>query len=250
MSIGNVQVKPDHPLGTGELELRTRSIREVVRVVCLIVPMISPLLGAGCSATPSRQEQTSAVAGQDAVTVLLNYLGLEGRTMEQEMVDCVSDAIRRNHPDVRLVPPDEFRRVAFPNLAPDAAPRSPRYLGMLLDNTVFRERIALLHLRYVIMIGGETRVAQKGGMTMLPASVPGGPLPVGGWVRNNETELVASILDLAQTRPSAELNASASGTSWMVLLGLLPVGAPARTEATACAELGDAVARFLSLRDQ
>jgi hypothetical protein len=243
-------MKPDQPIGTRELELRTRSIREVVRVVCLIVPMILPLLGAGCSTTPSGQEQTSAVAGQDAVTVLLNYLGLEGRTMEQEMVDCVSDAIRRSHPNVRVVPPDEFRRVAFPDLTPDAAPRSPRYLGMLLDNTVFRESIAPLRLRYVIMIGGETRVEQKGGMTMLPASVPGGPFPVGGWVRNNETELVASILDLAQTRPSAELNASARGTSWMVLLGLLPVAASARTEASACAQLGDEVARFLTLRDQ
>ena len=221
-----------------------RSRWDVFRVVWPIALMGSALLWTGCTTPPSRPVETRDVAGGGTVTVLLNYMGLEGRAIEQELVACVGEGIRKVHPELRVVPPDEFRRVAFPDLAPDASPRSPQYLGMLLDNPVLRERIAPLRLRYVIMIGGDTRVTQRGGMTMLPASVPGGPLPVGGWVRDRQTELAASILDLTRARPTTELNASASGTSWLVVFGLLPVGAPALTEAQACAELGDKVAQF------
>src|SRR5215468_4103277 len=115
---------------------------------------------AGCSATtpPIANAPGALLPAGEAVTVFLNYFGLEGRAVEGELVGCIRDGIRRAHPELRVVPPDDFRRLAFPDLPPDAAPRSPHYLGMLLDNAAFRERIAPLNLHYLIAIGGETRV--------------------------------------------------------------------------------------------
>ena len=205
----------------------------------------------GCSET-SRGESPQLTNGAtahppagEAVTVFLNYFGLEGRAVEGELVGCIRDGIRRAHPELRVVPPDEFRRLAFPDLAPEAAPRSPQYLGMLLDSAAFRERIAPLNLHYLIAISGETRVKQTGGAVAGTAPAPGGAFLVGGWIWNRDTRLVASILDLKVTGAPAEMGATAQGTAWLVLIEGLPLGAPAFTEGRACAELGDKVARYL-----
>ncbi len=184
-------------------------------------------------------------SGDESVTVFLNYFGLEGRAIEGELVGCIRQGIRRIHPELRVVPPDEFRRLAFPDLPPDAAPRSPQYLGMLLDNAAFRKRIAPLNLRYLIAIGGETQVKQTGGLIAGTAPAPGGAVLLGGWVWRRDTRLVASILDLKQPGSAAEMDATAKGTAWLVLIEGLPLGAPAFTEANACAALGDKVARYL-----
>jgi len=134
---------------------------------------------------------------------------------------------------------------SFPDLPPEAAPRSPQFLGMLLDNPVFRDRIAPLNLRYLIAIGGETRVKQSGGAIAGAAPAPAGAFLFGAWVWNRDTQLVASILDVKQTGAAAEINAKASGTAWLVLVEGLPIGAPAFTETNACARLGDKLSQFL-----
>lgn len=206
---------------------------------------------AGCSTTGSPVASqgpgdpgANGSAGE-SVTVLLNYFGLEGRAIEGELVGCIRDGIRRAHPALRVVPPDEFRRLAFPDMAPDAAPRSPQYLGILLDNATFRERIAPLNLHYLVAIGGETHVKETGGAVAGAAPGPGGAFLFGAWVWKRDTRLVASILDLKQGGSAAEMNTTARGTAWLVLIQGLPLGAPAFTEAKACAALGNKVARYL-----
>ena len=205
----------------------------------------------GCSATNPREtahvlgSPPVNLSGDESVTVLLNYFGLEGRAIEGELLGCIREGIRRAHPELRVVPPDEFRSLAFPDLAPDAAPRSPQYLGLILDNAVFRDRIAPLNLRYLIAIGGETRVKQSGGVIAGAAPAPAGAFLFGAWVWNRDTQLVASILDLKQAGAATEINANARGTAWLVLVEGLPIGAPAFTEANACATLGDKLSQFL-----
>ncbi len=204
---------------------------------------------AGCS-TPQVQKASdaasatgAAVARDEAVTVLLNYFGLEGRAIEEELVGCIGAGIRKGHPTMRIVSPDEFRRAAFPDLAPEAAPRNPQYLGMLLTNPLFKERLSPLNLRYLIAIGGATKVETKGGAVL--AGGYGVGILVGAWVWDRKTQLVASILDLKQARPAAEMDASTEGTAWLVLIQGLPLGVPAFTETNACTALGDKVAQFL-----
>ncbi len=227
------------------------------RPVWWIASIASAALWAGCTTAHigEGRGQVTNVAGSEAVTVLLNYMGLEGRTVEEEIVGCIRAVIRKVHPELRVIPADEFRRIAFPDLAPEAAPRSPQYLGMLLDNAVFRERIAPLNIRYLVAIGGDTRVETAGGAVAqpLPYSVsPSGGVFFGAWVWDRKTRLIATILDLKQSREATEVSASAEGTAWLVVIQGLPLGAPAFTETNACAALGDKVARFLATapRDQ
>ncbi len=205
----------------------------------------------GCSATGAKRAsrgpegQAVTLSGDESVTALLNYFGLEGRAIEGELVGCIRDGIRRARPELRVVLPDEFRRLAFPDLAPEAAPRSAQYLGMLLDNASFRERIAPLNLHYLIAIGGETRVKQWGGAIAGSAPAPAGAFLFGAWVWDRDTRLVASILDLKQSGSAVEISATAQGRAWLVLVEGLPLGAPAFTEANACARLGDKLSQFL-----
>ncbi len=66
----------------------------------------------GCSATNPKEtahvlEGPSVnLSGDESVTVLLNYFGLEGRAIEGELFGCIRDGIRRAHPKLRVVPPD------------------------------------------------------------------------------------------------------------------------------------------------
>lgn len=171
--------------------------------------------------------------------------------MEEEIVGCVSTIVRRAHPTLRIVPSDEFRRVAFPDLPAAAAPRSPEYLSLLLNHPVFRERTARLNLRYVIAIGGATTVADtRAGALMLPAPAPGGvPTPAGAvifgaWDRRSR--LAAAVLDLKEARSARIAEAEAAGSGWFVAF-LLPIsGVPTFTETQVCEDLGQRIVQFLS----
>ncbi len=144
------------------------------RPVWWISSIASAALWAGCTTAHMGEGrgQAANAAGSEAVTILLNYMGLEGRTVEEEIVGCIRDGIRKTHPALRIVPPDEFRHTAFPDLAPEAAPKSPEYLGMLLSDPVFRERIMPLNIRYLIAIGGDKQVKTSGGAVGFAASAP------------------------------------------------------------------------------
>ena len=165
---------------------------------------------------------------------------------EKEIVTCVSDEVRKAQPSLRVVPQDEFRRVAFPDLPPEAAPNSPEYLTLLLNHATFRERISSLGIRYLIFLRGATE--EKGDASAGGVAGPGaGVLVIGGsWDRN--TRLSASILDLKQSREAGSVAASASGRPWFfaVLPSPLILGMPAFTESKACGELGQELVRFLA----
>jgi len=51
-----------------------------------------------------------------------------------------------------VIPPDEFRQTAFPDLAPGESPAANWY--ELVKGSAFNERIAPLNLRYLILIKG------------------------------------------------------------------------------------------------
>ena len=212
------------------------------------------LLGGGCvSAQVSElREHAREIDPGEAVTILLHYHSRqpsaearegEARQVEEEIVGCVSTIVRRAHPTLRIVPPDEFRRVAFPDLPAAAAPRSPEYISLLLDHPVFRERIARLNLRYVIAIGGATTMADAGGV-VAPVPSPRGVLIFKAWDRSSR--LAAAVLDLKEARSARIAEVEAAGRGWFVGF-LLPIGVfPTFTETQVCEDLGQRIAQFLS----
>jgi hypothetical protein len=191
-----------------------------------------------------RETPTGIEPGAAIAFVFSREFSLAGQPVqEKEIIGCISGAVRKAHPTLRIVPPEEFRRAVFFDLAPEAAPNNPEYFALLLDHPTFRERVAPLGIRYLIsVVGGTEQTAEVGVIPLPPAAL------IGGAVWDRKSRLTASILDLKQARTSGEVRASASGSSWFVFVLPLPImiGAPAFTESKACGDLGEAVAKFLA----
>jgi hypothetical protein len=64
------------------------------------------------------------------------------------------------------------------------------------------------------------------------------------WDKN--TKMSASIIDITKACCAGDVKVEASGTSWIVLLSILPIGFPAITEGPACKALGRKVASFIT----
>lgn len=205
-------------------------------------------LWVGCTAAHVRdvRKMPTGIEREEGVTILLlRDFSLEARVADEKIVGCVSEAIRRAHPTIRIIPPEEFRRTAFPDLDPDAAPKGPDYLALLLGHPVFRERIARLGIRYLILVGGRTEQEHRWGDIECGRGYGGGAC-LGVVVWDRRSRLAASVLDLQRARAAGEVHAAVSGRPWFAVVGIFPLGLPAFTESRACGDLGEAVARFLA----
>lgn len=106
----------------------------------------------------TRMEPTQ-IESHDTIAVFLDAFGYKyrySRGKEKKFVGCITEAIHATCPAVRIVPPDEFRKVAYPGMAPeDIKPienRSP-----FVDDPGFKGRIAPLGIRYLIRVSGWTK---------------------------------------------------------------------------------------------
>ena len=166
--------------------------------------------------------------------------GVDDIANEAQVIECTGETIRRNRPQQHIVSFDEFRRTAFPNMAPDSAPRNPKYLSMLLQRTDFQDRIRPLGIRHIAFIGGVTETTQDGFMI---------PIVGGGWFGlitwDKKSRLGASVLDLKHSQRETNMDASSSGTSWFAMVGIIPMGAPSDTVGTVCRDLGARLTRYL-----
>lgn len=210
-------------------------------------------LWVGCTKAELSQIRKSptGIAPDEAVAVVLDRFSNEfSLDKEDEFAGCIGEAIHQDHPNLLIVPPAEFRRVAFPDLAPQATPSSPEYLALLVDHPQFRERIASLGIRYLISVYGRTVQSTKTSEFRCGGGY-GGVGCFGVWTWDRESRLAASVLDLKETRAAGEVQVSTSGRPWLVYVGSvppfgIPLGLPAFTETRACRELGEAVAKFLA----
>ena len=165
-------------------------------------------------------------------------------TNEAQVIECTGETIRRNRPQQHIVSFDEFRRTAFPDLSPESAPRNPKYLSMLLQRTDFRDRIRPLGIRHIAFIGGVTKTVTDGGIGCVGAGPGFGCFGLITWDKNSR--LGASVLDLKYSRREENLNASASGTAWLAVVGIFPIGLPSDPSYVACKDLGVRIARSIS----
>ena len=119
--------------------------------LCVIEFLISAVLLVGCTTASVREnrEAPTGIGASDALTFVLSpRFSIHARPVEEgAIVGCISDVVHKANPLLRIIPPDEFRRTVFPDLAPEAAPNNPEYLRLLLDQPTFKERVTSLGVR-------------------------------------------------------------------------------------------------------
>jgi hypothetical protein len=173
---------------------------------------------------------------------ILTFAPVES-SLEAETVGCITESVKSAHPTLNVMNANEFRRMVFSYRIPDDEAERTKYLNAMMAQPVLRERMVSLGVRYLILLHGRTTTKPA------PGGVVGGS-PLGyalfaTWDR--KTNLLASFLDVRESRSIAELQSAASGTPWLFSTGIIfTIGAPALTEHAACKSLGEEVAKFLA----
>ena len=238
--------------GAAFVEVSTSSVPGHWRAGCgwyAVLLFSAVVLWPGCTEIAvQRSPGTGAgIAAGERLTVMLHFYNKmppdEMEAVERKVAKCVAKGMRHANLDVRVVPPDEFRRVAFPDLAFEEIPRTPESLTQLVANPTFQARIAPLALRYLVIVTGGT--AESAGTGGFVATTPY-PGAFGFLVWERRSNLGALVLDVKQARTAEELRVEASGHPWFAIIGWLPVGVPVFTKHRACEEFGDAVAEAIA----
>lgn len=198
----------------------------------LALLLIAPVLGVteGCA-----NPQSSIVEERPLAVAVISV-----SATDEDLSECVSKPLQRHIPSLRFVAGKDFSTALFPWFEQSVAPRDEEALSRLLAKPLVRARIESLGVRYVVTVEGQTNRTGGGGCIE-------GPLCFGSWKK--ATHLSGSILDLQREDVAGNVEAQQSGTSWFVLLGIFPLGAPALTESRACEEFAEAAAKFISSRD-
>lgn len=192
---------------------------------------------------------------QDVVGVILTapvkdeYLA----ELENQVTGCVQSALGEIHSDIRIIPPSEFRKVAFPNLTMDQIPSGYFSWQKLLRDPAFHVKIAPLGLRYVLAVDTEqgrrlTEVEWNAATSMF-----GGPGPSLSASWDNEVLLETIVVDVRHRRVAGAVHAYAKGKSGagvsLVTFPtpfLLPHGITSFPFGVACRGLGERLAKFLT----
>jgi hypothetical protein len=206
---------------------------------------------AGCSNVTVLHSRGSCgpMDGGDALTLVLDYRDFgrsleEADTLEAGLSECLQRALKEGGQAVTLVPPDEFRRVVFPDLDSTSAPRSVETLASILEEPHVRQKIDSLQLRYLITVrevttSGSELVGGAGGDM-------GGAFWVIGASQRKTTRLLARIIDIKNPKEPGEINTWAHSSGFYGVFMILPIIVPTVTESPACKRFGREIVRFIS----
>lgn len=220
-----------------------------IRVIAVLIIL---LIMTGCASIEIKETRTRSTGIQagEGVTLLLDYAGgkpAEAEELEKKLGQCVAESLVDYVPSARFIDAQAFRKMAFARLDITAAPRRTASLLLLLNRLEFQRVIKTLGLRYVVSVAESTDKTWRkeiGG-----AGAGAGTFAVLSSIENKKTELIARVIDLEKAVESGRVESRVedTGAYGMIAFGVLPlpVIVPATTEASACKNLGKAVAEFI-----
>lgn len=231
---------------------------EAPRFLCALFAFL--LGGAGCTTAwvQERRLAPTGLAPQDAVAILVAAPVKEETLSQLEIpvAQCVQSALGDIAPGIRIIPPQEFRELVFPDLTPDQLPSDYFAWQRLVREPLFHGKIAPLGLRYVLALNAEQGRRLADVEWTAATSMLGGPGPslTASW--ENEVLLEAIIVDAARRRIAGAVHAyakghSGAGVSLVTFPApfLLPHGMPSFPFGVACRGLGEKLAAFLADKD-
>lgn len=188
------------------------------------------------------REFATKISGSEAV-VLLTKPHVEGTGTEDDFTDCVGRDLAGGKTPFHIQNNDEFVDQLFPWFEPSTAPTRPEGLVALVDKPRVAEQLAKTGVRYVVWFDGVTRKTDGGGSLACGAG-PGGAGCIGfGWWEK-ESDYVATIWDIKETRSAGTVSTNVTGTSALVG-AIVPLPFIARVQGTACDRMADQLRSFL-----
>lgn len=211
----------------------------------IVILLTLGVLGVGCTKSYMNHTRLAPtdLAPEDAITVIQAQSGEQEDSDEVEgkVIRCIKNTLWDTYRTVRVIPPDEFRRVAFPDLTPAQILSSDTSgeWDQLTKDPALAARIAPLGIRYLITVSGGTTTDSK---FRIEGSFNAGAY----WVEwDRHSVLRATIIDLRQGRKAGIVDASVSGQGAWVFPPF-PLIFPVATEGPACIRLAEEVIEFLA----
>ncbi len=210
----------------------------------IAVLLLLTLAASGCmraQIVESREFATGIRSGE--AVVLLAKPHVEGTGTEDDFTDCVGDDLAGGKTPFKVQNNDEFVDQLFPWFEPSTAPTRPEGLAALISKPRVAEQIARTGVRYVVWFDGVTRKTDGGGSIACGAG-PGGAGCIGfGWWEK-ESDYVATVWDLLETRSAGTVSTNVTGTSALVG-AVVPLPFIARVQGTACNRMASQLRSFL-----
>jgi hypothetical protein len=230
---------------------------EITPSLCrLALPLVcAALLAAGCATAPGSARRADPVA---TVAVVVNletsrasdhapdFLYVQIRPdLERQFAACVGRALAQQQLPMKAIDAGAMNQVAFPGIHARQAPRSIEALTLLWDNAEFLRRLDGAGIRYIAVIGGQTRVSDtQGGIGCAGGGAGAACLGTVHW--DNETGLSATVIDLLARRQAGSAAVQASDTAIFGMALWFPFGKPSFVHEIACPRIGAAVATALA----
>lgn len=222
-------------------------------MVILLLGLAAFLALSGCETLPD-----SSASPAPVVAVLINRTWVEEDprgfawevskdelATEQRFAACVSEAAAASGFPLQVITGTHFRTKVFPDLDPRATPRGIEALRSLIPEPRFRQRVGAAGIRYLAVLGGETRTSEtKGGIVCVGGYGGGGCFGHLWW--DHESRLSALVIDVLAGNEWAKEGIDTSGTSRFTMLAILPVALPSGHEVSGCARFGRAVTETLA----
>ena len=167
---------------------------------------------------------------------------------EESFVSCVREALIEARPSQRLVTFEDYHQTIFPHLKRRSVPRDPEYIVELRASADFRRGMSSLGIRYIAFVGGVAEIGPASGAGDCFGGY-GGAGCFGYWEWKTASHAGASILDLIGERAMGSVEATATGTARLAIVGIIPLGLPSTPRVVACRRLGENIAGYLSRRE-
>jgi hypothetical protein len=211
------------------------------RIISGLVATVLMLGGCTQVRVQSLRDMPTLIGAHDAVAIVVS-----GKITDLAAAaeGCVNKALKEAFPALRIVSSDDFYRIALPDA--DASVRADVSV-LLKEDPAFRERIAPLGLRYLVLVEGGT---QQQGEPFIGGEGAGlGAITAFGWSGKRQSSLVAWIFEVKEYQRAGYVSAEATGYPFWTCIGMgplcIPLGAAAFTESGACAKVGEGVVQFL-----
>lgn len=225
-------------------ESETRELKMTCRILKITLWLYLTNLIA-CTSTQTRHE-TNPIHPIDAgeLVALLGDTNGNSEFSDAKIYDCLSEGMLDINPKLQIMKPDMFRTNLYPYFSASTTPHTQEEYKTLLNNDLVRQRIKALGIKYlIILIEAKTQNDGHGGIFCGGGVGGAGCLGLYWW--NRDTLLNAQIWNLDNANLEDNVQTQAKGTGVLPALLLpFPVYMPA-TEAAACQELGEHLAKKL-----
>jgi hypothetical protein len=217
-----------------------------IRAVCLVLVV----LGTGCTGTGAVVEPAMPSPRIAVVTSEQWVFEWHDRdTAEINLNRCLERALRAD--GIETIRQSEFLAAVFPDLAPEAAPKQPKYLKIALEHPEVRERVVALDLQYLVYVAGTLDMKESWRDMDVTCQVQYGqsmPVCFGGIEYEQTSWLTAVLIDVDKNAQFSMIRADDTGRSWALIPVVpIPIWNLAETQAVACEELAERIGKVLHI---